>query len=207
MTRMNKDYTEVQLQIIEAARKLFIKKGFKGTTIRDIAAEAGVNWAMINYYFRSKEDLFNTIIAEAFTIYAKKTAPVLDSELPLFEIIRKLVYALYDMQLEYPDFALLFTNELTAYSQMFSKFDKYMSQSPTFKRISKLINEEKAKGTIHPISAADFMLSFISLTTSPFLATSTATRFLNLSEEQYKGFLNKHKEFVADFIIRAIRKN
>jgi len=206
MLHTNDDYTEVQSQIIEAAHKLFLKKGFKGTTIRDIAKEAGVNWAMIGYYFRSKENLFSIMIANAFTIYAEKTAPLLDSELPFFEIIRKLVYALYDMQLEYPEFALLFTTELTSYSQMFSKFDKYMSESPTFKKISKLINEEKAKGTIHPISAADFMVSFVSLTTSPFLATATATRFLNLSEEQYKDFLQKHKEFVADFIIRAIKK-
>ena len=57
------DYSEKQLQIIEAAEKLFASKGFNGTSVRDIAEAAGVNLAMISYYFGSKEKLFETMFA------------------------------------------------------------------------------------------------------------------------------------------------
>ncbi len=52
---------DVEKDIIESAKKLFIKNGFKGTTMRNIAVEAGVNLAMLNYYFRAKENLFDII--------------------------------------------------------------------------------------------------------------------------------------------------
>lgn len=48
--------------IIESALKLFSTKGFEGTSVREIAAEAGVNVAMISYYFGSKEKLFESVV-------------------------------------------------------------------------------------------------------------------------------------------------
>src|SRR5512138_657276 len=54
-------YNDKQMQIMEAAEKLFSEKGFDGTSVRDIAEEAGVNLAMISYYFGSKEKLMQAI--------------------------------------------------------------------------------------------------------------------------------------------------
>ena len=55
------DFNEKQLQIIDTAQRLFSLKGFDGTSVRDIAEEAGVNVAMISYYFGSKEKLLEAI--------------------------------------------------------------------------------------------------------------------------------------------------
>lgn len=55
------EFNDKQLQIIETAEKLFANKGFKGTSVRDIAEEAGINVAMISYYFGSKEQLMEAI--------------------------------------------------------------------------------------------------------------------------------------------------
>ena len=55
------DFNEKQLQIIETAERLFSLKGFDGTSVRDIAEEAGINVAMISYYFGSKEKLMEAI--------------------------------------------------------------------------------------------------------------------------------------------------
>ena len=57
------EYSEKQIQILEAAENLFAQKGFDGTSVRDIAEEAGVNLAMISYYFGSKEKLFEAMFA------------------------------------------------------------------------------------------------------------------------------------------------
>jgi AcrR family transcriptional regulator len=55
------EFNDKQLQIIEAAEKLFADRGFKGTSVRDIAEEAGINVAMISYYFGSKVKLMEAI--------------------------------------------------------------------------------------------------------------------------------------------------
>lgn len=55
------EFNDKQLQIIETAEKLFADRGFKGTSIRDIAEEADINVAMISYYFGSKEKLMEAI--------------------------------------------------------------------------------------------------------------------------------------------------
>lgn len=57
-------YSDKQLQILETAERLFAGKGFDGTSVRDIADEAGVNVAMISYYFRSKEKLMETLFEQ-----------------------------------------------------------------------------------------------------------------------------------------------
>ncbi|MFN8250436.1 MAG: TetR family transcriptional regulator [Ferruginibacter sp.] len=54
-------YNEKQLQIIDTAERLFAKKGFDGTSVRDISEAAGINVAMISYYFGSKEKLMEAI--------------------------------------------------------------------------------------------------------------------------------------------------
>jgi len=55
------EYNEKQVQLIETAERLFATKGFEGTSVRDIAQEAGINIAMISYYFGSKEKLLEAI--------------------------------------------------------------------------------------------------------------------------------------------------
>ena len=58
------NYSDKQLQIINAAEKLFAYNGFEGTSVRDIAENAGVNAAMISYYFGSKEKLLQALFEQ-----------------------------------------------------------------------------------------------------------------------------------------------
>jgi hypothetical protein len=56
------ELNDKQIQIIEIAERLFAERGFDGTSVRDIAHEAGVNIAMISYYFGSKEKLMEALL-------------------------------------------------------------------------------------------------------------------------------------------------
>ena len=205
MFNSDNDYTEVQQKIVESARKLFIKKGLKGTTVRDIAAESGVNVAMVNYYFRSKEKLFDAIFEEAFSILAEKIFYLMDSDLPFFELIRKWIYSYYDMLFEYPDLPIFVLNELGANPQKLREKFIYKNVRLLYMKLAKRIKKEEAKGTIRPIPIPDFLLNVISLSIFPFAARPVATQFLNLSEADYAQLLDKHREYVAGFVINAIK--
>jgi len=201
---MNDNYTDVQLRIIKAARKLFAKKGFKGATIRGIASEAKVSVAMINYHFNSKEELFDSIMEETFAKIHEESLSILDSGLPFFELIRKWVYSHYDLYLKYPDYPFILNSESVKNPQTW--IHKPEPAHHVLKKLSKLLEKEKAKGTVQPISASDLLLLFISLVDYPILGKTIALQCLNLPEKEYMKSLHKYKECVADFLIRAIKK-
>jgi AcrR family transcriptional regulator len=95
-------------KIKDAARRIFTKKGFLATTIRDIATEADINVASVNYYFRSKENLFAFIMDETIKKLFDKIEPVLNNEdTGIIEKIRLCVGYYIDQVMENPDFVFL----------------------------------------------------------------------------------------------------
>jgi len=71
-------YTGKQVLILEAAERLFAERGFDGTSVRDIAAEAGVNLAMISYYFGSKEGLLSALFAHRVSVMGMRIESALE---------------------------------------------------------------------------------------------------------------------------------
>jgi len=86
-----------QLQLLDTAESLFSQKGFDGTSVRDIAEAAGINTAMISYYFGSKEKLMEAIFERKSLNIKEKVADLLkdDSLDPLEKM-----YSLVDMYIE-----------------------------------------------------------------------------------------------------------
>ncbi|WP_183576896.1 TetR/AcrR family transcriptional regulator [Mucilaginibacter sp. X5P1] len=102
-------------KIIEAARMIFTKKGFLATTVRDIAAEADINVASVNYYFRSKEKLFAVIMDEVIKKLFDKIEPVLNDEATSLSTKIEICVGYYiDQVLENPDFPFFMVNEVMA---------------------------------------------------------------------------------------------
>jgi AcrR family transcriptional regulator len=123
-------------RIKDAARMIFTKKGFLATTIRDIATEADINVASVNYYFRSKEKLFAFIMEETIQKLFNKIEPVLNDEnTSLFEKIEISVGYYIDQVLENPDFPFFMVNEVMAGS----------TKLPVISNIKLLVNSHFAK--------------------------------------------------------------
>src|SRR5579863_7546056 len=101
--------TEEKLK--EAAKAVFTRKGFAATKVRDIAAEAGINLALVNYYFRSKEKLFEVIMAETVQKLFEKIKPVINDESTSIEQKLELIVDHYlEMLTQNPDFPLFIVN-------------------------------------------------------------------------------------------------
>ena len=196
---------DVREKIIRVSRELFIKKGFKGTTIRDIAAAAGVNVAMVNYYFQSKNKLFETIFEESFGMLVTKIFTAVDSDLPFFEMVRKWIYAYYEVLKEMPDLPIFVLSELGRNPEMFEQRLRLKDAYQIYARLAIRMNEEQKKGIIRKIAVSDFLLNVASMSIFPFVFAPVATSFLNLPKEMYAGILEEHKESVVDFIINALK--
>jgi AcrR family transcriptional regulator len=199
------EYTEVQQRIVDSARKLFIQNGFKRTTVRDIANDSGTNVAMVSYYFRSKDNLFGAIFGEVLDTLMRKIFSVKDSELPFFDLIREWIYSYYDTLMEYPSLPIFVLSELAHHPDMLQESAPLQQLGQLYAYLSKRVDQEEAKGTIRRVPISDFILNIISLSVFPFVAKPIVSQFLGFSDALYIEAMKKHREYVADFIIQAIR--
>jgi AcrR family transcriptional regulator len=200
------DYTEVQQRIVESARNLFIRKGLKGTTVRDIANDSNTNVAMVNYYFRSKNNLFETVFGETLNILMKKIFSIKDSDLPFFDLVREWIYSYYDTLMEYPGLPNFVLNELAHNPDMLKDKMHFQQLYQLYDYLIERLREEEEKGTVRPVPINDFMINIISLSVFPFAAQHVVSQLLGLSESEYINAMKSHREYVADFIIQAISK-
>ena len=100
-------------KIKEAARKLFTQKGFAATRTRDIAQEAGINLALLNYHFRSKEKLFEIIMAENFRQFIHGISlNLIDEQTTIVEKTDRIVTDYIDFLTRHPDLPLFVLNEI-----------------------------------------------------------------------------------------------
>lgn len=196
---------EVRDKIIYAARNLFVKKGFKGTTVRDIAAAADTNVAMVNYYFQSKYNLFEYIFNKIFEILSGRVFSILESDLPFFEMVEKWISVYYETLFEYPEFPLFIINELSQQPEVLKEKLELKQPYRIFLRLSERIQNEMDSGLIRKISFPDFALNTISLCMYPFIFSPVATAFLNISKEDYMKLLKKHKQDVVEFVIQSLK--
>src|SRR5690349_9520199 len=106
------EYNEKQVQIMEAAEALFASKGFHGTSVRDIAESAGVNLAMISYYFGSKEKLMEALFVYRSTFFKLQLENMLSNkELQPLQKVENLIDQYIDKLLTQPDFHRIMVRE------------------------------------------------------------------------------------------------
>src|SRR5690242_1058712 len=109
-------------KIKEAARKVFTRKGYAATRTRDIAEEAGINLALLNYYFRSKEKLFNQVMMEKVQQLFGVLLPVLNDPSTRLEVkIERIVSNYIDMLLKNPDLPIFVLSELKGQAEQLKK--------------------------------------------------------------------------------------
>jgi len=192
-------------KIVTAARKVFTKKGLSGARMQDIADEAGINKALLHYYFRSKEKLFEKIFEEASTKMFTKITEFIDSkEMNLFEKIEKMVENQIVMSMENPFLPAFVVNEFhqNAESSICQTIGQKMTVS---KKLIEQIQEAVNQGFIRPINPLQLFINIMSLSMFPFIAKPIMQINTGLSDELFAVLMEQRKKEVADFIIRAIR--
>ncbi len=198
----------VEQDIVEAARKVFQEKGYKEATMRDIAAEANINMAMLHYYFRSKDNLFYIVFDEAFKmLYSEIIKIITNNEMDLFTKIRTIVneYITFFNEKPYlPQFIMgvVIRNP----EKIGERMQRNTNLILAFNIFSEQIKMEYEKGTIQQISALSLLLNIISLCVFPAITRPVINEFLGVENVTNVITSELHKQEVADFIIKAIKR-
>src|SRR5688572_10642976 len=204
MGKSEKDES-AEAKILAAARQVFITKGMAGARMQDIADAAGINKALLHYYFRSKEKLFEVIFQEVATELLPRINQVLEADLPLFEKIEKFCGAYIEKVLQNPFLPLFFIDEANKQPDLFLHkiFGQQPPQTGTF---LKQVAEEVELGNIRPINPAQLFLNMTSLCLFPFLSKPIWQFISGMDDATFRKFIEQRKTEVPQFIINAIRK-
>ena len=194
------------MRILSAARKVFLSKGLAGARMQDIANEAGINKALLHYYFRSKEKLFEVIFMEAAQQLFPKINFIFESNMPLFEKIEHFADEYITVMVENTYLPLFVLNEINQDPMSFFKRlnEKFGFPEPAL--FLKQIDSEIKKGTIRPINPVQLLMNMLSLCIFPFIAKPMFQLRMGLGETQFREFMEKRKKEVPQFIISAIKK-
>lgn len=181
--------------IKEKAKILFFQKGFLNATTQEIADEAGVNRALIHYYFRSREQLMETLLEETVMLKKVRARAILTAEVPFHKKIANYIEAMVDHGLTYPYLENFLITEIARNPERIKLLcfrDKIRSSD----LIRDGLKEEIKKGSIAAISAEQFMLNLSSMCNYPFLAKSVIQNIHGMSDAQYGKFLLERKKII-----------
>src|SRR5215217_8189549 len=120
MDKVKKDLTTEE-KILEAAKKIFLTKGLDGARMQDIANEAGINKAMLHYYFRSKDKLFEQVFTEVAGHFLPKIIAIIASEQTVFEKIECFCKEYIDQVITTPYVPIFILNEINKQPEAFLK--------------------------------------------------------------------------------------
>ena len=193
-------------RILAAARKVFMSKGMAGARMQDIADEAGINKALLHYYFRDKDKLFEVVFLEEAQKFFPKINGIFNSDAPLFEKIENFVNEYIDEMQENPYLPWFVMNEINRDPDQFMYKIWGKDNLPRPGQFLEQIAKEIKKGTIKRISPVHLLMNLLSMTIFPFVAKPMLTRNLRLSDVRFRSIMEERRKEVPNFIIDSIKK-
>lgn len=181
--------------IKETARIVFFQRGLLKATTQEIADEAGVNRALIHYYFRSREQLLDTLLEEAMMEKKEKMKAIFSSNDSLQVKIRQYIDMIIDRGINYPYLENFMISEMAVRPD---KMKEYCNKDRVraFDLIKDQLEAEISKGKIAPITPQNFMINLTSMCNYPFLAKSILQTVHGMTDAAYKKFLLDRKEVI-----------
>jgi AcrR family transcriptional regulator len=201
---INAEENNTETTILEAAKRVFLRKGLFGARMQEIADDAGINKSLLHYYYRSKQLLFEAVFKQAFGLMAPKINMVLNSDLELEEKIKSLTHNYISFVIKHPYLPGFVIQELNSNPEFVTTLinEKNFPSITVFK---KQVEELIEIGKIKPINPDQLFVNVLSLTIFPFIAAPLLKGFTRLGDTAYNKLLEERKTEVSNFIINAIK--
>lgn len=200
---MSKDKSTEQ-KIFDAATELFLEKGVDRTSVREIASKAGINLALMNYYFRSKENLFVAIFSKLVKTNTRKLIQILDSDMELEEKIRQYVSVYIDMLSENP-LLVSFVMAILHRSRERITEMKVISSLYSTEQFTRQIVEEGKAGRIRRTDPTHFFVDMLSLIAFPFAIRLLVMDKNAFTDAQFQEFLEERKQRIPEMLIDSLK--
>lgn len=195
---------ETERKILDAARKVFLSKGLTGARMQDIADEAGINKALLHYYYRSKEKLFELIFREHKQMMFENIVKILESDKSVIEKVEMIIDKEQDSLQELPSMPLFIMNEIHQNPDRMMEMHS-LKMAEAAKRFFVQIEQEVKEGKIKPISPMDLYMNLISLNVFPYLSCPMFMKVLDMTQEEGDEYLKSRRRSIKEFMINALK--
>ncbi|MBC8984166.1 TetR/AcrR family transcriptional regulator [Pedobacter sp. N36a] len=183
-------------KIKQAATKLFIEKGFAATRTREIAEEAGINLALLNYYFRSKEKLFDVVMEESLQLFLKGLEEILnDVNTVLKDKIAGISVHYIDLLKSHPDLPLFILTEIRANPSRLEtnlNVKEMLKESNFYKQL-----EATTQKRVEPMH---FIMNILGLLVFPFISSPVLRGQNEQGKAEFDQLMEARKHWVPIWV-------
>jgi TetR/AcrR family transcriptional regulator len=191
-------------KILESAREIFVHKGFEGARMQEIADHAGINKALLHYYFRGKEKLFAAVFKNTILQIGPALSAFFNEDIPLEVKVWKFVDNYLELIKKFPKMPLFIMNEISTNPERILQqlnFEAYLD----FQKLEKQLREEFKQGHIIKVDIRHFIVNIIGLTVFPFAAKIIIQKNLGIKEEDWLQFIEERKKVIPQTIMSWIK--
>lgn len=203
---MKKDKS-MEKEILMQAERLFLKKGFALTSTTEIARESGCNQALVHYYFRTKDKLFEAVFKNKMIVFISSFLQIDQRDVSFEEKLVNKIEAHFDVLCKNQELPFLIINELITNPDRIASLKEQVESNIQliYSSFSQELDAEIQKGKIRPISALDLFLSILSLNISVFLLKPLLKDILSIDDEQFNRMAEERKKENVRTILMSLK--
>jgi len=203
---------DTEQRILDAAHVVFVRTGTAGARMQEIAREAGVNSALLHYYFRSKDRLAEAVFHRAAAQLMPAVVGVLVSDRSLPDKVRAIVEIELDRLTRTPYLPAYIISELAHHPERITQLVSALTGArpealgrKLLRIVGDQINEAVRAGRMRPIAPDQFMVNLLSLCIFPFAARPMIGALMGLDDKAFARFIRERRDTLPDFFLNALR--
>lgn len=201
----------IEKRILWVAERLFLEKGFSGTSTTEIAKTVGCNQALIHYYFRTKEKLFWDVFAPKMEQVVEYLDAPLDESLNFMDRISNIIDFYFGILELDERLAPFIVNELIMHPGRWDTFrDRFLRNErrrSAFTRFESMVRDEIGNGSIREIQPIDLLLNIMSLTISAFIVAPKGFARDECDSSARREYLSRRKENIKELVTNGLLRH
>lgn len=194
--------TGTEQLIKDTAKHLFFAEGKLHATTQEIADAAGVNRTLVNYYFRSRDALFDQVFEDAQQELFALLDEVIDSSMPFKQKIKNMISVFIDVAMKYPYREVFIITEMNRHDVINSK--KARAEKVHF--LLKDIEIEMEQGHIQKMNPKHFCMNLFSMMAYPLVTAPLNKVLFSMNDAEYNALMEERKQLIFDTIFPQIHK-
>lgn len=192
--------------ILEAARQVFMQKGFAAARMCDIAKAANINPALLHYYFRKKDKLFSVIFEQESSNFHSDLLSILRSDRPFFEKLRLMVEKEIQKVVSAPYLPMFVLNEMHSNPERAQQcLGADHRHTELYNAFQEVVVAEQTAGRIRPVCPRQLFLSMLGLTMFPFLAQPMIKMAMGIDHCSFDQLIADRSEYVSDMLLKSLQ--
>lgn len=201
-----KDTNEIESRIIEAAKRVFVRKGYEAATMSDVAAEAGIGRTALHYYYRTKDILFDAIFEQLMSSLLPNISRILDEDSTMLQKMPAVIDQYMRIIRRNPMFPIFVVKELNRDPhRLFQAVLKDPEKIEPILRLRRQIESEMESGIIRKMPLIDLASTLVSLIVFPMLIREPlAAAFLDGDMKQFEDYMIRRRELIVDMVIHLM---